>query len=133
MPTGEGWLIDARTGEVIPVPEHEWAVRSNPERFRVRAGEMEGRDRRELLALVFQRGFIRVRWDERGVVFEFHGGRKAALRLIGRFLLDHGAGPYTHVRINDLADDAFRLRGLWRQLQDACPRQRAVALSFQGA
>ena len=122
MPTGEGWFIDARTGEVLPVAEHKSAVRSNPQRFRIRVDEMAGRDRRELLALVFRRGFIRVRWDKRGVVFEFHGGREVALRLIHRFLVEQGAGPYTPVRIHDLAEDGFRLRGFWRELQESWPR-----------
>jgi len=117
VPVGEGWFLDMRTGRALSVREHETAVRADPHRFRIRPEEVEGKDRAELLTLVFKRRFIRVRWDKSGVVFEFHGGRKRALRLIRRFLLAHEAGPYTPVRINDLADDRFRKHGVWDDME----------------
>jgi hypothetical protein len=116
MPTGEGWFIDATTGEAISVQEHETAVRANPDRFRIRPEETIGKDREQLLTLVCERGFVRVRW-EKSVVFEFYGERDRALRLIRRFLLTQGVGLYTRIRINDLADDEFRVSGSWQELK----------------
>ncbi len=121
MPTGEGWFLDTKTGKAIQIAEHEAAVRADPQLFRLRPEETVGRDRAELLKLVFQRGFIRVRWDESGVVFEFHGGRRNALRLIREFLLAKGAGLYTRVRLHDLADDTFGVSGYWEEIGHCLP------------
>ncbi len=116
MPTGEGWFLDTRTGEAMQIIEHETAVRADLPRFHIRPEETIGKNRAQLLTLVYERGFIRVRWEKR-VVFEFSGGRSRALRLTCGFLVAQGVGPFTQITINDLADEQFRVSGSWQQLE----------------
>jgi len=116
MPAGRGWFLDTKTGEAIEIEEHAAAVRDSPSRFRVRPENIEGKEREDILRLVIARGFIRVRWNNRGVVFEFDGNRAKALHLIREFLLAHEVSDYTPIRLHDLADDRFRSWGTWRDL-----------------
>jgi len=58
---GRGYFIDLNTWEVIPIAEHEMAVRSDPARYRVKRRDVSGRDRDKNLTKVLQRGFARVR------------------------------------------------------------------------
>ncbi len=82
---GEGWFIDARNGEVIPIIEHKTAVLMNPARFRVTAEELRGLDRAAILLRVFKQGFIRVRDHVGQVTFQFHGHADDAVQAIKNF------------------------------------------------
>ena len=127
MPIGEGWFIDRQTGEAISIYEHAMAVHEEPERYRVTADEVQGRSRPEVLKLVFQRGFIRVRWDKDGVVFEFHGEHEQALEQIRAFLKAHGVAAYTVVGIHDLSGEMRSLEGCWKDLEERMSESRSTA------
>ena len=101
MPTGEAWFIDLQTGEVMPVFEHEGAVRANPARYRVTARALLGQERCGVLRQVLARGFARVRADKHVVVVEFQWPRRRACGVLRDFLQTHGFIGRRPVRLQD--------------------------------
>ena len=100
-PTGDGWFWDFEERELLPIWEHMSAVLRNPARYRVTAKEVEGKSRKEVLSLVFRRGFMRIRAERTEVHFEFNRPRGEALSAI-RSLLGHlSVGPQTWLIISD--------------------------------
>ena len=105
MPRGTGWWIFP-DGSVVEVFENLTAVDRDPERFGVTAdelrharGERRPDRRRRILIPLLEKGFIRVRFDRQGRVFEFHAPEGPALdnalRRIGVFLRNEGQGSST--------------------------------------
>jgi len=115
---GEGWFIDARNGEVIPIVEHKIAVLSAPARFRVTAQELRGLDRSAILLRVFRQGFIRVRDHVGQVTFQFWGDVEKSSAAILKFC----AQRYGR------SDTLLVLQDFERQTQ-ACFRARDLALT----
>ena len=110
MPRGEGYFIEIKTGEVIPIYEHLADVQSRPKRYGLTSEEIKpsrpGMPREEVrcevLRRVFRNGFIRVRTDGDGTVFEFDSAGARAIRVIRRFIRKKGLVGHHRVRINDL-------------------------------
>ena len=101
MPNGEGWFIDLRNGEHIPIHEHRQAVLDDPARYRVTAAKVTGKNRSEVLGLVLSRGFVRVRADKSWLVAEFNAPEDEALPHIRQFLRDKGFVGYRRLRLRD--------------------------------
>jgi len=101
MPNGEGWFIDLRTGEHISIHEHRHAVVADPARYRVTPEEIAGKDRKHIVGLALERGFVRVRADKGWLVAEFNAPQGEALPQIERFLADKGFVEYRQLRIRD--------------------------------
>ena len=100
-PIGEGFFLDLRTGECIPIHEHRHAVQANPVRYRVTPGEIADKCRDGILKLVLSFGFVRVRADREWVVAEFDAPLDEALPIIRGFLAEHGFIGHRRVRIRD--------------------------------
>lgn len=70
---GEGFWLNARTGEEVEVSEHLTAVLSNPEQFGLHLQDAPSRDpesRRKILTDVIRNGWIRVRTYRNQYTFE---------------------------------------------------------------
>lgn len=75
MTLSTGFFINAKTHDVMKIHEHATAVVADPERFGLKATDIEGlhprRDRFEVLAKVMKAGWIRVRRRKDDMSIEF--------------------------------------------------------------
>lgn len=71
MPMGNGWFMDLRNYELIPITEHFYDVLANPKRFRLKPSEVNRKSRDKTLINVLKHGFARVRMVNPGMVEDF--------------------------------------------------------------
>lgn len=112
MPMGEGYWLNARTGEEVEVWEHAKHVIDNPELFGLspqavsgKQGAMYAQDadlRRQLLTDVMKRDWIRVRSHRGRHVFETAGLDDDALYSILEFAQRHNMWDNEQIMINDV-------------------------------
>jgi len=112
MPLGEGYWLNARTGEEIEVWEHAKTVLENPTKFGLHPDAVSDKSqavyakdpgmRRQLLTDVMKRGWIRVRSYKGRNVFETAGVNDDALYSILEFAQAHNMWDNDRVLINDV-------------------------------
>ena len=103
MPLGEGWWLNTRTDESVPIVEHWEAVKADPSRFGVAHldPQMLETDRDGTLLEVLKKGWVRVRSWKGDVVYEtWKLTRRVADGIALHLETTVQPGPYSSIRVN---------------------------------
>jgi len=103
MPIGEGWWLNYRTDESVPIYEHWEAVQADPHKFGVADLDAETLDknRQGTLEAVLKNGWIRVRSHKGSTVYEtWRLTRRAADAIALHMLQIVKPGPFSAIQIN---------------------------------
>lgn len=102
-PLGHGYFFHQETLERIDISEHAEHIHNNPEDFGLTPADVKGLwpndHRRELMTIVWKRGWVRVRFYGGSCGIEFIGEWAGAGRFVEHIAEYVGFGDFTTVRL----------------------------------